>query len=1190
MDDRTREALDVLERRREMLERLRSPADKRELVRELECSRATVDRAIRRLEGMEWIDRVDGGWQLTHAGRTILDRYLRFIDAFGDVLAGTEALPSLPPDAGVAPAMLEGARVETGPESGGDAGGLPTPLRRRIETADRIRLAAPDETAATLLSSCRELSSGPVEAVVEPDALDRLPDRTPELARWLAAADRASAFAAETHPYALVLVEDGETTWVSVVSHRVDGTVEGVVSNDRESAVEWAVERYRAIRRVATPLSDAVEWGGVAARRDRDPAQQLAREGFRELTPAYFAEREPLPLPTSWRAGVDFPEVAAGHALEREHVRDGERRSLVEDLLDALDGGGMRALIGPPGSGKSTVCRDVAHRWYRSIGPVLYRASDRGEPFESWRSLLELLEGRTRPTLVVVEDALQADARSVFRAMEALEGAADVAFLLEARTDRWEVDATFDVDPRDEAVRERIETVRMPALDATERRRFRERLEGATDVSLDGDVATGAASRDANGRDGDAHPAELLLFLHRLTLQAEPLEGTDAGGKTELADDVGELSASLRGDELALDVAVLVNVLNAAGLPVVREYAYALALEAGDGIVVPGTGEAGTTGPPEDAVADRVGRVDRAFDRLEGQVLFDAGNRDGYRTVHAGWSTAFLAHLLETDGRAAIDRVGRCASTLLALADDERARRRIRELRDDRSVEPFGSNLDPLDRISEDPAGWAESVSRRLVEFGIAHPALAPLFCGREGPAFAVPHSRTTGRRIELTERCGRAHLAGGRLDDAKRAFESALDRIDGVQLPPEERTRQRARCRVGLAQVAAERGEYDAAESLYEQAREAYRALEDRLGVADSLRHLGSVSQLRANLDEAETRYAESLDVYWELGAERKLTAALNDLGSVAQDRGDFETARRHYRESLRRYVALGARRELVDVLTNLATVGWVSGDLVDAEKHARRAAATARDIGYEPGLAIAQYHLAVVANVRGDAETARDRAARAAERFEAIGNDHHEASARSLLGEIERASGNLDRAAEHYEVAAARHERLEDDRALLDALTGLGRVARERGDLERAAGHGRRALGLAREVGDARSEAACLRLLGGIDRERGELDRAEERLQAALSGYREVEDAHGEASALLELGEVAAERGAQARARERFDRAIEEYRETGAVADAADALDRLAERCEAWGDASEARRRRATAERLREGTSTLN
>lgn len=1270
MDDRIQEALRAIERRRAMLERLRSPADKRTLVESLDCSRATVDRAIRRLEGWGWIERDDDGWRLTHAGRTILDRYLRFRTAFGEVMSGTEALPSLPPSADVDAAVFEGGIVEASVgerlETDGPSDGLPTPVRRRVGDADRIQLVAPEETAAMLLSSCRELASGTIEAVLDPAALSRLPDRTPELARWLVAVDRVEAYAADTPPYALLLFENGNERTVSVVSHRTDRSVEGVVTNDTAAAIEWGKNRYRSLRRSATPLADAVEWGGIAARTDPDPADTLDREGFLELSPAYFAERETLPLPTAWRVGIDFPEIAAGHALEREHVQDGERRSLVEDLLSALSGGGTRALVGPPGSGKSTVCRDVAYRWYRTTGSVLYRPEGGPEPFESWRALVRLLSDRPRPTLVVVEDALRADVRAVFRAIEQLEDDSAVAFLLESSADRWEVDGTFDVDPHDEAVRERIETVRIPALDATERNRFRDKLETVVDVPVDDvpldasqlqadsmdatdgeSVEDGAAVDTHTGvpperRDG-ANPGVLLLFLHRLVMQIEPFDAdatadttdrTEAGGgdgidpgqgsaaagegseptdsttpggdrrqpepaaaggetasrgtetraTTGLDTEIARTCASLRGDELAMDTAVLVNLLNAAGLPVAPEYAYALAVEAGDGIGIPSTGTTGDTIVGEEGVSDRIRRVERALDRLSGQVLFGDPGNGRCRTVHAGWSTAFLQQLLETDGRAAVGRVDRCVSTLLALADDEEARERIRDLRAEGPLSTPPDGTDPFDRIAEDSAGWVESITRRLVEFGGEYPALTPLFCGHREPTFTIPGACPSGLRAELTERCGRAHLSGGRLEEATRSFESALDRLERTELAADDRLRLRARCRVGLGQVAVERGEYDEAETLYRNALAAYRELDDQLGIADSLRHLGSVAQLRSNLDAAETRYARSLRIYLDLGANRKTAQALSDLGSVAQDRGDFETARRHYHESRRRYAAVGARQELVDVLCKLATVGWVTGDLDAAEKRARRAAAVGREIGYESGFATAQYHLAVVSNVRGNTDAAREYADRAVDSFAAIGNTHHEASVRSLLGEIERTAGNLDRAETHYEAAASRHERLDDDRALLDALLGLGRVANERGALDRAAEYAERALEAAREVGDARSEAACLRLLGGIDRERGEFARAETRLEDALSGYREVEERHGEAAAALELAELAADRGDRDRARELFERSVATYREVDAAPDAADALEQFADRCAEWGADEEARRRHTTAERLRD------
>lgn len=104
----------------------------------------------------------------------------------------------------------------------------------------------------------------------------------------------------------------------------------------------------------------------------------LRDEGFRRLSPLTF-DRDIEDPERPWRAGFDLVHVRAGFAVDR--VRP-DGTNITGDLFETVRSaaGTSRLVRGPAGLGKSTVCKQVACRWYDSpdTGPVFYRESGPG--------------------------------------------------------------------------------------------------------------------------------------------------------------------------------------------------------------------------------------------------------------------------------------------------------------------------------------------------------------------------------------------------------------------------------------------------------------------------------------------------------------------------------------------------------------------------------------------------------------------------------------------------------------------------------------------------------------------------------------------------------------------------------------------------------------------------------------------
>lgn len=71
-----KEVCTVVLQRWEVLDRLRkATADKRTLVEDVDCSRSTVNRAIRELESVDMVEHIDGEYEVTPLGETVASRF-----------------------------------------------------------------------------------------------------------------------------------------------------------------------------------------------------------------------------------------------------------------------------------------------------------------------------------------------------------------------------------------------------------------------------------------------------------------------------------------------------------------------------------------------------------------------------------------------------------------------------------------------------------------------------------------------------------------------------------------------------------------------------------------------------------------------------------------------------------------------------------------------------------------------------------------------------------------------------------------------------------------------------------------------------------------------------------------------------------------------------------------------------------
>jgi|GEM_PF-376806 len=1117
LGDRTEET-EVLLKRHDILERLcRSPAHVRDLVEEMDHSRSTINRALTELEELGFVERGDRGIEATTAGRLAADRLRTFFGELDDIFAAERVLDHLPSETLVSTEFVAGSEpiLATGPAPY-------QPLERvhdALGAAEGYRALVPvisDSRYVRLLYEHVLTQGNPAELVVTPAVFETLREEFPRQTAVMAESDDFSVFVGSLPAFGLGLCESGSrgsepATTAHVVVPNESGSVHGLLVNDSDDAVAWASEQFLRAREQGVDRTDEliVDTDGGVDTLDEEtvtPFDQplpvaLEREGFVNVDRSYFRD-EPVADPaTAWRAGLSLAEVRTGYAIERTDdavVDQPKETDLPSILLSMLTDGDDALVIGPPGSGKSTVCKQVACDWYDGgFGPVFYRESNRGQPLESVDDLVAAATATEGHVLVVVEDAVRPATSTIFETFDRFDAHDDVSVLLDARESEWRE----HVRRREESPSLDVRSV--PPMTRASCERLVDHFERTSGTAVDIPTETlWEAIRDEDAT-GDSETYEMLRLIHRLATYADPL----ANEPTALEDAVAAVYEDVSTDDIALTVGILVNTLNAAGLGVDRELLYA----------------ANTVHDADDGGA--LSDVDAAIDRLEGRVLF--AEKEGYRTVHEEWSVAFLAHLLEREGEETATRLfGDSVSSLLALADDTDTCQRI--------TNHTGNHL-ALRAVLDDPASWADRIVRAIYLVGQQRPKLAPLFGDGSSDSIRLPDACSASVLENRPSWLGEAFLAGGYYDCAERAFER-LSRDEAAEAT--ERL-------LGLARISINRGAYDSA---IDSCQECLALLEAQ-GLSDDV----DMTRIRARLqfgealfdrgafDQARDHYQTALSEC-RAGEYRHLTAkTLHRLGRVALERGELAQAREFCESSLE------IRQELSDwsgeaaTLNHLGDIAWKQGRYDCAHERCERSLEISQLRGDRKGVARSLHSLGNVAAKETDYSRAADFYERSLERYRDIDDRDGESSTLHGLAEATRRQGELGRAVELYEQSLDIKREIGDKHGMALSLNNLGLIEGIRGNYDRAATFFDESLELDIEAGARDSEAKVFNNFGQIELRRGNFRRARELYDRSLAIKREIEEHSAVASSLNNLGTVATHLGNEERATEYFEQALE-------------------------------------------------
>lgn len=261
MESQTDEAVEVevvetLLDRREFLDRLlEDPTDKRSLVDATSASRSTVTRAVRDLESVGLIERLNGDYRVTPFGRLLAGEVDALLDTVSFAWASRDVLAQLPvEELGFDLSRLADARI-TEPTTANPT----APMQRVVELkrgASRVRSLASGRSPGAVDAHVDALEHGDheFESVCSLELVEWLasdPEQREKLEALLGHDSATVAVCEDDIPLPLGIADD--RAFFGVESE--EGAPIALVESTDDRVFEWAVDTYDRFRRNATELT-----------------------------------------------------------------------------------------------------------------------------------------------------------------------------------------------------------------------------------------------------------------------------------------------------------------------------------------------------------------------------------------------------------------------------------------------------------------------------------------------------------------------------------------------------------------------------------------------------------------------------------------------------------------------------------------------------------------------------------------------------------------------------------------------------------------------------------------------------------------------------------------------------------------------------------------------------------------------
>ncbi|WP_458210969.1 tetratricopeptide repeat protein [Haladaptatus sp. NG-SE-30] len=734
----------------------------------------------------------------------------------------------------------------------------------------------------------------------------------------------------------------------------------------------------------------------IIQRRDAE----IRNEGFDRLDPLYFRRKKASSPEIAWRRGFEPIEVESGYALERERPegQTAGRKRVTKEIIDYLQNGGSLVLLGSPGSGKSTICKQVACEWHDlNPGNVFYRRSGSAAPLKNPGTIIEAVAAADGNVLIVVEDAVDEDASVLFELLKEFKNEQEVSFLLDSRQSQWEESNNTLAGPGLENLRASLETVEVPDLDVEECRRIIDHFEKVTGQS----VQQSADILFEEVRSADYGGPLLLAYM--LT---GPISGdiSSSRGISAFEFDVQqsltrlEEADEIHGTEIKIrhQVSLLINVLNASRLPVSKEFIFLLGND-----------------------SESHWEIDEILGYFEGWLVVESEDDSRYRTFHERWSTLYLSYYYEQYGIRAIRTFEECISTLFDFFDNPDSSDYIKEW--------IVGDFQWITEIKSHPQEYVDLFLTSIGQIASRRPELAPLFLNSN---ISTPNSASGWGKFLWYNSTGLSAVYSSRYPTAETEFENALQVISSSSDSVEENMKKRSVVLENLGTAKRKQGKLRDSWEDHKESLEISEELEDNIGIAESLNNLGAIEISKNNLEYAEFLLGESLELKKEVGDMALLPATLDNLGLIERQQGNLGDSEEYLRESLEIEREIGEENGIAKSLNNLGMTLKQQGELKSAEECHKEALKIFDNIDNSQGVATTKGNIGLVDYERGNPNSCLNTLSEVYDAFVEIGAIDKALDSAKNIVLINKEAGNNQKAIEWCEIGeklASNHGQLQ-------------------------------------------------------------------------------------------------------------------------------------------------------------------
>jgi DNA-binding winged helix-turn-helix (wHTH) protein/tetratricopeptide (TPR) repeat protein len=343
-------------------------------------------------------------------------------------------------------------------------------------------------------------------------------------------------------------------------------------------------------------------------------------------------------------------------------------------------------------------------------------------------------------------------------------------------------------------------------------------------------------------------------------------------------------------------------------------------------------------------------------------------------------------------------------------------------------------------------------------------------------------------------------------------------------------------------AAAAAPMGEGDKAIADAEEAEKIYGRVGDQWGVSNALEYIAYVHTVRGEWEPAETLYQQALAVNRAIGSKTGAAIDLTSIAAARESRGELESGERLDEEALAIYREIGDRNREAWALMGIAWAVAAKGDPAESMRMDELALAIFTEMADDAGATYALNEKTSALMMLGDLAKAEQTSERALDLAQKGGNKPAIIPGLFYKGTIAKLEGKLEEARKIFAEALSVARASDDASRSAEIAFGLAEVAQEEGNRAEARRQVEEGLTYIHGHQDPDDEITAKILLARIALSEGKTSEAVQAMNTASGLFRQTSDWEGHVIFGITNGRLLAASGKLPEARQSLKNVIAE------------------------------------------------